>query len=123
MNWLDLVILLIVGVSASIGLKIGVIRAALTGLAIFVGSILGGQLSDDIGGLIGGGYSDSAVPTVISYAIIISLCLVAAAVASVILRKALDTLFMGWTDKLAGIALGVIAVGAGVATRTAPHPR
>lgn len=46
MNWLDLVILLIVGVSATLGLKIGVIRAGLITLVIFVGGVHGGQLSD-----------------------------------------------------------------------------
>ena len=71
MNWLDLVILIIVGVSAFLGLKIGLIRAGLTALGIFVGSILGGQFSDDIGGLFSGIDSDSAAATVISYAIII----------------------------------------------------
>ena len=111
MNWLDIVILVIVGVSAFMGLKIGLIRAALTALGIFVGSILGGQLSDDIGGRFGSIDSDSAAATVISYAIIISVCLIAAAIASVILRKVVNILFMGWADKLAGLALGIAAGG------------
>ena len=66
MNWLDLVFIGIVGVSAFMGLKIGLIRAGFTALGIFVGSILGGQLSDDIGGLLSGIDSDSAVANVIS---------------------------------------------------------
>ena len=109
MNWLDLVILIIVGLSAFMGLKIGVIRASLTALAIFVGSVLGGQLSDDIGGLVSGIDSDSAVATVVSYAIIISISLTVAAIASSILRKVVSVLFLGWADKLAGAALGVVA--------------
>lgn len=82
MNWLDLVILLIVGASTAMGLKIGMIRAILTALAIFVGSILGVQLSGDIDGLFGGIDLDSTVARVISYAIVISLGLVVAAIAS-----------------------------------------
>ena len=111
MNWLDIVIIVIVGVSAFMGLKIGLIRAALIALAIFVGSILGGQLSDDIGGLFSGVESNSAVATVISYAIIISACLAAAAIASIVLRKVVYALFMSWADKLAGVALGVVVGG------------
>ena len=42
MNWLDLVILLIVVVSAIMGLKIGMIRAT---LAIIVGNVLAVQLT------------------------------------------------------------------------------
>ena len=41
MNWLDLVFIGIVGVSALRGLKIGLIWAGFTALGIFVGSILG----------------------------------------------------------------------------------
>lgn len=114
MNMLDIVFFVIIAVSAFMGLKIGLIRAGFTALGIFVGSVLGGQLSDDIGGRFAGIDSDSAVATVISYAIIITLCLTAAAVASVIVRKALNLLLMGWADKLAGGALG-IAAGAVIA--------
>ena len=109
MNWLDLVLVIVVGVSAFMGLKIGLVRAGFTALGIFAGSILGGQLSDDIGGLVTGIDSNSAIVTVVSYAIIISLCLTIAAVGSVIIRKVLTLLLMGWTDKLAGGALGVAA--------------
>ncbi len=111
MNWLDLVILLIVGASAAMGLKIGMIRAVLTTLAILVGSVLGVHFSDDVNGLIRGVDLNSVVATVISYAIMISLCLVAAAIAASILRKSVDVLAMSWADKLAGVALGVAAGG------------
>ena len=111
MNWLDIGILIIVGVSAFMGLKIGLIRAGFTALGIFVDSVLGGQLSDDIAGMFSNIDSDSAVATVVSYAIIISICLTVASVASTIIRKVVYVLLMGWTDKLAGVALGVVSGG------------
>jgi len=118
MNWLDLVFIGIVGVSALRGLKIGLIRAGFTALGIFVGSILGGQLSNDIGGLFSGIDSDSAVANAIFYALIITIFLViAAAAASLVVRKVLTILLMGWADKLAGGALGIAAgavISAGV---------
>jgi hypothetical protein len=83
------------------------IRAGFTALGIFVDSVLGGQLSDDIAGMFSNIDSDSAVATVVSYAIIISICLTVASVASTIIRKVVYVLLMGWTDKLAGVALGV----------------
>ena len=118
MNWLDLVFIGIVGVSALRGLKIGLIRAGFTALGIFVGSILEGQLSNDIGGLFSGIDSDSAVANAIFYALIITIFLViAAAAASLVVRKVLTILLMGWADKLAGGALGIAAgavISAGV---------
>ena len=109
MNRLDIILIVIIGISAFMGLKIGLVRAGFTALGIFVGSVLGGQLSDDIGGRLTGIDSDSAVATVISYAVIITLCLTVAAVASVIVRKVLKLLLMGWADKLAGGTLGAAA--------------
>ena len=117
MNWLDIVFIGIVGVSAFMGLKIGLIRAGFTALGILVGSILRGQLSDDIGGLFSGIDSDSSVANVISYVVIITICLVIAAAASLVLRKVLTILLMGRADKLAGGALGIAAgavISAGV---------
>ncbi len=76
---------------------------------IFVGSVLGGQLSDDIGGLFGFADSNGAIATVISYALIIAACLTVAAIASVILQKVVDVLLLGWADKLAGVGAGASA--------------
>ena len=78
---------------------------------------LGGQLSNDIGGLFSGIDSDSAVANAIFYALIITIFLVIAAAASLVVRKVLTILLMGWADKLAGGALGIAAgavISAGV---------
>ena len=113
MNWLDVALILIVGVSAYMGLKIGLIRAGLTAMGVFGGTVLGRQLSDDIGGLVSGIDSDSTVAVVISYVAIITACLVASAVVSMVLRKVIPVLLMEWADKLAGAALGIL-IGAGI---------
>jgi membrane protein required for colicin V production len=117
MNWLDLVLVILISLSAFMGLKIGLVRAGFTALGIFVGSILGGQLSDDIGGIFTGIDSDGAVATVVSYAVIITISLTVAGILATIIRKVLTLLFMGWADKLAGGALGLAAgavISAGV---------
>jgi membrane protein required for colicin V production len=99
------------------GLKIGFIRVGFTALGIFVGSILGGQLSDDIDGMFTGIDSDGAIATVVSYAVIITICLTVSAILATVIRKVLTLLFMGWADKLAGGALG-IAAGAVISAGT-----
>jgi len=117
MSWLDLVFVILIALSAFMGLKIGLIRAGFTTLGIFVGSILGGQLSDDIGGIFTGIDSDGAVATVVSYAVIITICLTVSAILAMIIRKVLTLLFMGWADRLADGALGLAAgsvISAGV---------
>ena len=109
MNWLDIVIIALLIAGAVMGTKVGIIRAALTTAGIIIGTLLGSQLSDNIAGMFSDLDSDSAIPLVASYAIVITACLAAASVAAFILRKIVYTLFMGWVDKLAGLALGSVA--------------
>ena len=61
-----------------------------------MGSILAVQLTDDISGLLRVVDADSVVATIISYTVVISLCPVATAIASVILIRVFDVLAMGW---------------------------
>ena len=52
-NWFDFVLLAIIAVGAVMGLRIGLIGAAFTVVGVFVGWLLAGQWSDDVGGLFG----------------------------------------------------------------------
>ena len=55
---------------------------------------------------------DAAVIRVIGYAMTFVLSVSIAAVSAVVVRKCVYTLFLGWTDRIAGLALGlVVAVG------------
>ena len=109
MNWLDIVLLVILAGGGYYGLKTGLITAGFTVVGVVVGVILAGQLSDDVGERLTDSISNDTVVTIISYAIIIGLVVVAAQVAGTILRKLISILFLGWADKLGGLALGVVA--------------
>ena len=112
MNWLDFVILAIVIVGAVTGMRIGLIRAAFTVVGAFVGWLLAGQLSDDIGGLFDASLSNDTYVTVISYAIII---VAAVAVANIVVKfvRPLLTIFTlgmsSMVDRLGGAGLGLVS--------------
>ena len=109
MNWLDIVLLVILVVGAYYGLKTGLIGASFTVIGVVVGVLLAGQLSDDVGELFEDSISNDTVVTFISYAIIIAVAVVVSQVAARILRGVIKMLFLGWVDRLGGIALGVLA--------------
>jgi membrane protein required for colicin V production len=109
MNWLDIVLLVILAGGGYYGLKTGLITAGFTVVGVVVGIILAGQLSDDVGERITDSISNDTVVTIISYAIIIGAVVVIARVSGSILRKVISMLFLGWADKLGGLALGVVA--------------
>lgn len=108
MNWLDFVFVAIVMVGAYLGMRTGVIRAAFTALGAVVGIMIAGQLSDDVAARFAGSTSDDTVVTVITYAVIILLAVAVARIAAGLVRKLLSVLFLGFVDRLGGLALGMV---------------
>ena len=111
MNWLDFVIIALLVVGALLGMRIGLIGAAFNAVGIFLGWVLAGQYSDDVGGLFSDSLPNDTLVTVISFAIII---VIAVAVANFLLKfvRPLLTVFtLGLSkmvDKLGGLALGLL---------------
>ena len=85
MNWLDFVLLGTLAVSAAVGLKLGLMKAVLVALALYVGSVIAGRLSGgvgeflsslvsvegDVGDLLNKTIQNETILTVATYAVII----------------------------------------------------
>ena len=111
MNWLDFVFLAIIAVGAVMGLKIGLIGAAFTAVGVFVGWLLAGQWSDDVGGLFGDSLSNDTIVTVLSYAIIMIGAVIVSRVAAKFIKPLLTVFTLGLSslvDRLGGLALGAL---------------
>ena len=112
MNWLDFVILAIVIVGTVTGMRIGLIGAAFTVVGAFVGWLLAGQLSDDIGGLFDASLSNDTYVTVISYTIIIVAAVAVANIVVKFVRPLLTVFTLGMSsmvDRLGGAGLGLLS--------------
>ena len=110
-NWLDFVLLAIIAVGAVMGLRIGLIGAAFTVVGVFVGWLLAGQWSDDVGGLFGDSLSNDTIVTAISYAIIIAGAVVVSRFAAKFIKPLLTVFTLGLSsmvDRLGGLALGAL---------------
>ena len=111
MGWLDIVIIVIFIVGVLLGMKTGLIGAAVNALGVLIGWLLAGQFADDVGGLFGDSLSNDTLVTVVSYVIIIVVVLVALRIAARILRPILNIATLGlagMVDRLGGVALGLI---------------
>ena len=95
--------------SAYVGLRTGVIAALFTAIGIWVGVIVAGQISDDLGAKLTSSTSNDTLVTVISYSAIIIASIMIARFAGAMTRKIVNLLLLGFIDRLAGVALGVIA--------------
>ena len=111
MNWLDLLLLAILVVGAILGMRLGLLGAAINALALLIGWLVAGQLSDEVGGLFASSLSNDTIVTVISYIIIMALSLVLAKIAWKIARPIINlaTLgIVGVADRVGGIIVGAI---------------
>ena len=114
MNWLDIVILIVLAVSALFGMKTGLIGAVISAVGIFIGWLLAGQFAGDLGGWLSNTISSDTVVTVVAYAIIIFLALIISGIIAKIVRPILTIATLGLSslvDKVGGLAGGIILGG------------
>lgn len=115
MNWLDIVILVALVVPAFVGLKQGVIKAALSLAGVIVGAILASNFSDQVGGLLTF-ISNPDIANIAGYIIILVVVMVIAGVLAKVLKFTVKAVMLGWVDHLggavAGFAVGALFMGA-----------
>ena len=111
MSIFDIILLVILAGAAFQGLKIGLIGAAVNAVALIIGWMLAGQLSDEVGGIFKGSIASDTIVTVISYVIIMALSLFVGKMAWKTIRPivGLATLgLMSTVDRVGGVVLGLV---------------
>ena len=109
MNWIDIALIIGLIGGALMGLRVGLLRAGFTAAGITVGFLIVGQVADDLAGWLGKYTTNESLATVFGYALTITVSTVLAVAAGMIVRKLVYALFLGWVDRLAGLALGLTA--------------
>jgi len=109
MNWVDMVLIALVLLCGAVGMWTGLIRAAFGALGVVLGILVAAQLSNNLSSLYASHISNETVANVIAYGLIILLSVILARVVAIVVRKAVYMLFMGWIDRAAGLALGLVA--------------
>jgi len=107
MNWLDIVILVIVVVSIFLGLRIGIIKAALSLAGVIVGVILAGHyyvpLAEQLTFI-----SQEDVAEGVAFAIILIVVMVIAGILATFLKWAASAVMLGWVNRLGGAVFGLV---------------
>jgi len=105
-NWLDIVIIVTMGIAAFMGYRTGVIKGFLSIIGIIVGVVLAGKFGDTVGDKMT--FIDNPDgATIAGYAVVFGAVFIGALIAVSVLRKLLDFILLGWVDNLGGAALGV----------------
>ena len=111
MNWLDFLLLAILVVGAILGMRLGLLGAAINAVALLIGWLVAGQLSEQVGGLFASSLTSDTIVTVMAYVIIMALSLVLAKMIWKVVRPIVNlaTLgIVGVTDRVGGIVVGAI---------------
>ena len=108
MNWLDFVILALIGIPAFLGLKTVMVKTVANLGGIIVGIVLATRFSGQAGDLVGKFLSDEAVARSIGFVAIIVVTMIAAWIAASFVKRILSLLLLGWVDKVGGLAFGAM---------------
>ena len=107
MNWLDIVILILVLVSAAIGLKIGIIKALLSIAGVVVGVVLAGRyyvaLAEHLTFI-----DQPGLAKIAAFAIILIVVMIIAAVVASLVKWAVSAIMLGWVNRLGGAVFGLV---------------
>lgn len=107
MNWLDIVILVIVVTATFLGLRIGIIKAALSLAGLITGVILAGRyytpLAEQLSFI-----PQASVAEAIAFAIILIGTMLVASVLAMLLKWATSAVMLGWVNHLGGAVFGLM---------------
>lgn len=107
MNWLDIVVIVAIAIPTFIGLRIGMIKAALSLAGLIVGVILAGRyylpLSEQLSFI-----SQASVAEIVAFTIILIGVMVIAGVLAKLLKWTASVMMLGWVNHLGGAAFGLV---------------
>jgi uncharacterized membrane protein required for colicin V production len=111
MNWLDFVIIALIVIGTVIGMRIGLLGAAITAAGALIGWLLAAQFSGNIAQWFGQDFSNSSWANFIFYAIIIVSALLVAGIIKEIVLPVLAVGTLGLSnllDGLGGLLMGLV---------------
>lgn len=107
MNWLDIVILVVMAIGTVLGLRIGLIRAALSLGGVVLGVMLAGRyyapLAERLSFIL-----QARVAEVVAFALILIGVMLIASLLARLLQWATSAVMLGWVNHLGGAVLGLV---------------
>ncbi len=107
MNWLDIVIIVVIAISAFGGLKNGLIKAVLSLAGLIVGVVLAGRyytpLSEQLTFI-----PQDNIARIVAFAIILIGVMIIAGVLANLLKWAVSAVMLGWVNRIGGAIFGLV---------------
>ena len=119
MNWIDIIIIIALIIPIFAGLRMGIIKAALSLVGLIVGVVLASNFYQELGGVLNF-IADENIANIVAFILILAVVMVIANVAAALLKYTAKAILLGWVDRLGGavfgLFIGAIFMGAILAT-------
>lgn len=115
MNWLDILIIVVVGLLAFMGWRRGVLQVVIALGGVIVGIAVAGRIYKPLGSAFSGVIDSEGMAQIAAFAVIFLAIMAAAMFLGRLVRQTLRFLLLAWVDNLAGMALGAL-VGAAISS-------
>lgn len=107
MNWLDIVLIVVIVISAFTGLRMGLIKAVLSLVGTIVGVILAGRyyifLSERLSFI-----PQESLAKIVAFVIILFAVMAIVSIIASLLKWAVSLIMLGWVNRLGGAAFGLV---------------
>jgi membrane protein required for colicin V production len=110
LNWLDIIIIIALIIPILAGLKIGLIKAALSLAGLIVGVVLASNFYQQLGGALGF-ITDEKIANIVGFIIILVVVMVIANVVAALIKYTAKAILLGWVDRLGGAVFGLFMGG------------
>ena len=110
MNLLDALLLVLIVVGAFLGYRYGLVQAAAAFVAMIAGTALGSRIGGSLGPLFATFTDSEAGQDLGGFLLIMLLSGLVGLTASILMKKTLGTLKIGWVNGAGGLIIGVVAV-------------
>lgn len=107
MNWLDIIIIIALIIPIFTGLRMGIIKAALSLAGLIVGIVLASNFYQELGGVLNF-IADEKIANIVAFILILAVVMVIANVAAALLKYTAKAILLGWVDRLGGAVFGLL---------------
>ena len=111
MNWLDIVIVIFLGITTITGLSRGLVKTIIPLVGIILGVVLAGHFYGSVADGLSTWFHSPSQAKIAGFAIIFIVVVIVSLIIASLLSKLLSLLLLGWVDRLGGAVLGLVIGG------------
>ncbi len=108
MNWLDIIIIIALIFPAFVGLKMGIIKAALSLVGLIIGVVLAGNFYEPVSKIFGF-IPNQDVANILAFILILVAVMAVTAVLVRFLKFGVKVVMLGWVDHVGGALFGFLS--------------